>query len=253
MFSEERGGVYRVRRSALGAITLSERASPAPPTEEALALFRAEVLRAPWRALSLEPAALRWLERVRWLVGEPAYVRQATLRGAPPVLEPWWGLLEGDALGGEVSERVRSLVEALCGEATLLRHLRGREVLPCLRGLTPLDESSLVDRVAPESFEVPTGQRVRVHYEVGRPPYISVYLQSFLGTPEHPLLGGVVPLQLHLLSPAQRPLQITSDLPSFWRNGYLDVRRELRARYPKHHWPEDPLSVPPQRGAKRRF
>jgi ATP-dependent helicase HrpB len=144
-------------------------------------------------------------------------------------------------------------VEAVCADATLLKHLRGREVLPCLLGLTPLEESALVERLAPDSFEVPTGQRARVHYEVGRPPYISVYLQSFLGTSEHPRLGGVVPLQLHLLSPAQRPLQITSDLPSFWRSGYLDVRRELRARYPKHHWPEDPLSVAPQRGAKKRF
>ncbi|HEX9895044.1 MAG TPA: ATP-dependent helicase C-terminal domain-containing protein, partial [Gemmatimonadales bacterium] len=85
-------------------------------------------------------------------------------------------------------------------------------------------------------------------------PVLAVRLQEVFGLQETPRIGGGrVPLTLHLLSPAYRPVQVTRDLASFWKSAYFDVRKDLRGRYPKHHWPEDPLQAEPVRGAKRRL
>ena len=92
-----------------------------------------------------------------------------------------------------------------------------------------------------------------IDYSDAGSPAVSVRLQELFGTRETPtVLGGRVALTLHLLSPAQRPVQVTRDLAGFWRSSYFDVRKDMRARYPKHEWPEDPLSAPPTRRAKPR-
>ncbi|MEO8479692.1 MAG: ATP-dependent helicase C-terminal domain-containing protein, partial [Gemmatimonadota bacterium] len=84
-------------------------------------------------------------------------------------------------------------------------------------------------------------------------PVLAVRLQEVFGMQESPrLLGGRVPVVMHLLSPARRPVQVTRDLASFWRSGYFDVRKDLRGRYPRHHWPEDPMTATAQSGVKRR-
>ncbi len=100
-----------------------------------------------------------------------------------------------------------------------------------------------VDREAPTHFEVPSGSRMQIHYESDQ-PYVAVKIQEVFGLKATPRLAqGRIPLLLHLLSPAQRPVQITADLASFWANGYAEVRKDLRGRYPKHHWPEDPTTA----------
>ena len=110
-----------------------------------------------------------------------------------------------------------------------------------------------LDELAPEHVEVPTGSRIRVDYSDPAAPVLAVRLQEVFGLRETPRIGGgAVPLTMHLLSPAHRPMQVTRDLASFWATGYFDVRKDLRGRYPKHHWPDDPLTAPPVRGAKRR-
>jgi ATP-dependent helicase HrpB len=110
-----------------------------------------------------------------------------------------------------------------------------------------------LDELAPEHVEVPTGSRIRVDYSDPSAPVLAVRLQEVFGWRETPRIGGgAVPLTMHLLSPAHRPMQVTRDLASFWATGYFDVRKDLRGRYPKHHWPDDPLTAPPVRGAKRR-
>ncbi len=107
--------------------------------------------------------------------------------------------------------------------------------------------------LAPERIEVPTGSLIRIDYSDPAAPVLAVRLQELFGMLETPMIAaGRVPLTLHLLSPAHRPMQVTRDLASFWANGYFDVRKDLRGRYPKHHWPEDPLTAAPMRGAKRR-
>jgi ATP-dependent helicase HrpB len=139
--------------------------------------------------------------------------------------------------------------------------------LPGIRRLSDLDRVDLaaalldrltweqrarLDELAPTHISVPTGSRVRVDYADPNAPVLAVRLQEMFGATETPRIGGGrVPLTLHLLSPAHRPVQVTRDLAGFWRTSYFDVRRDLRGRYPKHHWPDDPLSAEPTRRTKR--
>ena len=112
---------------------------------------------------------------------------------------------------------------------------------------------AVLDREAPTHFQVPSGSRIALDYADPAAPVPAVRLQEVFGLLDTPKVGGGrVPLTLHLLSPAHRPVQVTRDLASFWRNAYFDVRKDLRARYPKHSWPEDPLTAEPTRRAKPR-
>lgn len=111
----------------------------------------------------------------------------------------------------------------------------------------------LLDELAPTQCAVPTGSRIRIDYEDAGGPSVAVRLQEVFGLATTPRIGsGAVPLTFKLLSPAMRPVQVTRDLESFWRNAYVEVRKDLRGRYPKHHWPEYPLAATPVRGARRR-
>ena len=157
-----------------------------------------------------------------------------------------------------------------CDDATLLSDL---EVwLPAwLKGMTrrdhlaklPLLEALLerlsgpqrraLNELAPREVAVPSGSRIRIDYVDDHAPVISVRLQEVFGLAATPRIGGgSVPITLKLLSPAQRPVQITQDLAGFWKSSYLEVRKDMRGRYPRHHWPDNPLEAPPSRGAKRR-
>ena len=142
---------------------------------------------------------------------------------------------------------------------------------PYLDGITKrtqlarLDTSSIVDalftfrqlqeldRLAPTHLTVPTGSRIAVEYSTELQPVLAVRLQEMFGQTETPAVGGgKVAVVLHLLSPARRPLAVTQDLPSFWKNAYADVRKDMRGRYPKHSWPENPMEAEPTKRTKRR-
>ena len=100
---------------------------------------------------------------------------------------------------------------------------------------------------------MPSGSRIRVDYSDSEAPVLAVKLQEVFGMTETPrIAGGRLPVTMHLLSPARRPVQVTKDLASFWREGYFDVRKDLRGRYPKHPWPEDPLRAQATRKVKGR-
>jgi ATP-dependent helicase HrpB len=120
-----------------------------------------------------------------------------------------------------------------------------------LLGQVPRALRHRFDALAPERIEVPSGSKIAVDYSDAAKPVLPVRLQEVFGLTETPVIAGV-PLTLHLLSPAYRPVQVTSDLASFWKSAYFDVRKDLRGRYPKHHWPENPLEAEPVRGAKKR-
>ena len=110
-----------------------------------------------------------------------------------------------------------------------------------------------LDELAPREMAVPSGSRIRIDYAEEGGPSIAVRLQEVFGLASTPRVGGgTVPVTFKLLSPARRPVQITRDLAGFWKAGYLEVRKEMRGRYPKHHWPENPLEAAPSRGARRR-
>jgi ATP-dependent helicase HrpB len=117
----------------------------------------------------------------------------------------------------------------------------------------PWDRRAALENWAPTHVEVPSGSRVPVDYSDPAAPVLAVRLQELFGLTETPTVArGRVPLTLHLLSPGRRPVQVTRDLASFWRTTYFEVRKDLKGRYPKHHWPDDPLLAEPTRRAKRR-
>jgi ATP-dependent helicase HrpB len=110
-----------------------------------------------------------------------------------------------------------------------------------------------LDALAPSHIEVPSGSHIAIDYASGDVPVLAVKLQEMFGATSTPAVGdGKVPLLVHLLSPAGRPLQVTRDLATFWKNVYPQVRGEMRGRYPKHPWPDDPLTAPPTARTKRR-
>jgi ATP-dependent helicase HrpB len=122
-----------------------------------------------------------------------------------------------------------------------------------LLSLLDWNQRSRLDVLAPTHIEVPTRSRIALDYADAAAPVLAVRLQEMFGCNDTPtILGGRVPLTLHLLSPAHRPVQVTRDLRGFWQSAYFDVRKDLRGRYPKHHWPDDPLSAEPTRRTKRR-
>src|SRR6202044_1929123 len=122
-----------------------------------------------------------------------------------------------------------------------------------LRALLPWPLPRRLDAEAPAHFEAPTGSRVSIDYTAEGGPKIAIRLQELFGLDRHPAIaGGKIPLVIELLSPAHRPLQTTRDLPGFWRGSYAAVRADMRGRYPKHPWPDDPVTAPPTRRAKPR-
>jgi ATP-dependent helicase HrpB len=127
------------------------------------------------------------------------------------------------------------------------------DLAPPLLARLSWQQRAQFDVLAPVFVEVPSGSRIRVDYSDPLSPVLAVRLQELFGLMETPVLAaGAVPLTLHLLSPANRPVQVTRDLGGFWRSSYFEVRRELRGRYPRHDWPEDPLRAVPTRRARRR-
>jgi ATP-dependent helicase HrpB len=124
---------------------------------------------------------------------------------------------------------------------TDLAGLSGIDVHAALMALLDWPARSRLDELAPTHFALPKGRKVKLDYTAD-PPVLATKLQDLFGVDSHPAVaGGRVLLSVHLLSPAGRPLQVTTDLPGFWRGSYKDVRKDMRGRYPKHKWPENPL------------
>jgi ATP-dependent helicase HrpB len=143
-------------------------------------------------------------------------------------------------------EDVRASLAALCegrrSFSELREAVRAGELFDSLRLRLTIEQSSLLEKIAPERVRLLRGRSVRVNYEDDRPPWIASRLQDFFGMREGPsVASGRVPLVLHLLAPNNRPVQVTSDLSGFWERHYPSVRRELSRRYPRHAWPEDPM------------
>jgi ATP-dependent RNA helicase HrpB len=148
---------------------------------------------------------------------------------------------------------LREVLSWLCPGCRSFEELRKADWLRALQGLLSHAQLQALEREAPERLEVPSGSRIALKYEEGRPPVLAVRIQEVFGLKDTPrLAGGRVKVLLHLLAPNYRPQQVTDDLASFWANTYPVVRKELRARYPRHAWPEDPLSAPPERRPRRR-
>jgi ATP-dependent helicase HrpB len=169
--------------------------------------------------------------------------RVAFLRSVEGVAWPDWS---DETLAQSAEEW---LAPALIGVSTL----RGVDVARALLNSLPYELRRRLETDAPAKFETPAGSSLTIDYTAEGGPALDVRLQELFGQDKHPsIAGGRAPLTLRLLSPAQRPVQTTKDLPGFWRGSYAAVRSEMRGRYPKHPWPEDPLTAPPTRRAKPR-
>jgi len=147
----------------------------------------------------------------------------------------------------------KGLLPMLCQGCRTLDDVKRADWLPWVKSLLTPAQQQQVEREAPERITVPTGNRIAIQYSPGKRPVLAVRIQELFGLAETPrIAGGRVPLLMHLLAPNMRPQQVTDDLKSFWNNTYQQVRKDLRARYPKHAWPEDPWNAPPQSRPKRR-
>jgi len=139
------------------------------------------------------------------------------------------------------------------GGKTKLESISAAQLSEALAAHLDYAQRRAVDELAPESITVPTGNARRLHYEAGKPPVLAVKLQELFGLADTPRIArGQVPVTLHLLSPAQRPIQVTQDLRGFWERTYPEVKRELKGRYPRHPWPDDPWNAKPTARAKPR-
>jgi ATP-dependent helicase HrpB len=160
-----------------------------------------------------------------------------------------WPDVSDAALGANVDE----WLGAVLASKTALAQLTADELDTAVRGVLPWPLRRRLDAEAPTHFEAPTGSAVPIDYEADGGPKASIRVQELFGLDRHPAIaGGKVALLIELLSPAHRPVQMTRDLPGFWRGSYAAVRAEMRGRYPKHPWPEDPIAAPPTRRAKPR-
>jgi ATP-dependent helicase HrpB len=222
------------RKRTLHAITLSEAPVALVPSAETARIFAAGLIAAGLDKLPWSKALEQWRDRVMFL-------RRAEGDS--------WPDLSDAALAASAENW---LVPALY-DKTALKELSPGDLSDALMALLPWELRARLDREAPTHFEAPTGTMLAIDYEAEQGPTIAVRLQELFGLNTHPSIAkGAVPLVLELLSPAQRPVQVTRDLPGFWRGSYAAVRSDLRGRYPRHPWPEDPATAPPTRRVKPR-
>ena len=234
IFDAATGSLRARRQRRLGAIVLADQPLPVAPTEEtarilADALVRLGIDRLPWTK-----ALQQWRDRV-------GFLRRA--QGDE------WPDLSDAALAASATDW---LVPALAGK-TALSALHSDELAEAVHGLVPWSLRRRLDAEAPTHFCAPSGSVVPIDYAAEEGPKLSIRVQELFGLDRHPTIAaGRVALVVELLSPAQRPVQVTRDLPGFWRGSYGAVKAEMKGRYPRHPWPDDPLAAVPTRRAKPR-
>ena len=224
------------RRKTLQAITLSETPMALEPSAETARVLADGLIAAGLAQLPWSKPIKQWRDRVMFL------------RAAEGALsENPWPDLSDDALA---AQRETWLVPALL-DKTSLKGFSAGDLSEALQALVPWALRARLEREAPTYFEAPTGTQLAIDYEAEQGPTIAVRLQELFGLTTHPSIArGAIPLVLELLSPAHRPVQVTRDLPGFWRGSYAGVRSDLRGRYPRHPWPEDPANALPTRRVK---
>ncbi|MBN9244250.1 MAG: ATP-dependent helicase HrpB [Mesorhizobium sp.] len=232
-FDRERGAVRVRETERLGAVTLAERMLPAPAGADADRAILDAV-----RANGL--AILPWNKEAETLRNRLAWLHRGL--GAP-----WPDM--GDAA---LLDRLDDWLAPFLTGAAALAAIAPGALSAGLLALVPHDLQRKVEQLAPTHFDAPSGSRVPIRYD-GEAPVLAIRVQELFGLDRHPsIAGGSVPLTLELLSPAHRPIQTTRDLPGFWRGSWADVRADMRGRYPKHVWPENPLEAAPTSRAKPR-
>ncbi len=235
VWDERTQAVRASRQRKLGALTLSEQTLSKPDPSLIREMLLQGVRLAGLETLAWTPELRQWQARVQFLrrvMGD----------------ESGWPDLSDKALLQRLPEWLGPYLDGI----TTLGRVQQMDLATPLHALLTWEQQRALHRLAPTHLTVPSGSKIRIEYDNPDLPILAVRLQEMFGCKETPrLVEGNVPITIHLLSPAKRPVQVTKDLASFWANAYQDVRKELRGRYPKHHWPEDPLSAPPTAKSKR--
>lgn len=234
---DEKAQVVRAtRQRQLGALVLSEQALSKPdPSLLSTALLQG-IRQAGLDSLAWTPDLRQWRARVLFL---------RRIEGTNST----WPDLSDDTLLRTLEDWLGPYLDRV----TRLEQVQRLDLATPLHARLTWEQQRQVDRLVPTHLTVPSGSRVRVEYDTPGLPILAVRLQELFGCRETPrVVDGTIPVMLHLLSPARRPVQVTKDLASFWASAYHEVKKELRGRYPKHHWPDDPLTAPPTNKTKRR-
>jgi ATP-dependent helicase HrpB len=222
----------RLRR--LDALALAEQPMPVVPSEATARMLAEGIAR-------LGLARLPWSKPLRQWHDRVVFLRKAE--------GDEWPDLSDTALAATAANW---LAPALAGKTTL-SELATDDLAQALHALLPWALRRRLDAEAPTHFAAPSGSAVPIDYEAEEGPKLAIRVQELFGLDRHPAIaGGRVPLVVELLSPAQRPVQVTRDLPGFWRGSYAAVKAEMRGRYPRHPWPDNPLAAPATRRAKPR-
>jgi ATP-dependent helicase HrpB len=231
---DDRSESVRARRQRRwGQLILEDRAAHGPDQAQVTAALLVGLRRAGLAALPWTKEQQQWRARIAFLHR----------------LDSAWPDLSDEALTKSLEQWLGPFVTGLTSLAQLCR----MDLQAPLDSLLTWQQRQELPRLAPTHITVPSGSHVRLDYEQGDSPVLAVRLQEMFGCQETPrIAGGTVPVMVHLLSPAGRPVQVTKDLASFWRSAYQEVKKELRGRYPRHHWPDDPLSAQPTNRTKRR-
>jgi len=232
-WDEEARAVRAWQRTQLGAMVLQEHASASPDADLVRKAFARQIARA-------GVDSLPWSDSAAALRARMAFVHAH---------DPSWPDVGAQALTDGIELWLSNSIGSIRKWDDLARVDFGE----ALRGLLTWEQRARLDHLAPSHLDVPSGSRIALNYDDPTSPVLAVKLQEVFGWTSTPtLLNGRVPITLHLLSPAQRPVQVTRDLAGFWKTSYFEVRKDLRGRYPRHPWPEDPLSAPATRRAKPR-
>ncbi|WP_455845400.1 ATP-dependent helicase HrpB [Pantoea agglomerans] len=233
-WDEEKGTLRAWKRELIGALVLKAQPQARPEAE------------------ILHPAMLRWIrEKGLSVLGWKEDAEQLRLRvhcATQWLPEEAWPPLDDESL-------LDTLESWLLPEMSAVRDLKGLQSINLVSALLHLltwSQRQRLDTVLPTHYTVPTGSRLPIRYDAEKPPALAVRIQEMFGEAQNPAVAdGRVPLVLELLSPAHRPLQITRDLAAFWRGAYPEVQKEMKGRYPKHPWPDDPANALPTRRTKK--
>jgi ATP-dependent helicase HrpB len=225
----------RARRSRrLGAVVLAEQIKQVAPDADTAKVLGQGIVSQGLDKLPWSKAALQFRTRVEFL-------RKAE--------GDEWPDLSDEGLARTAAE----WLEPVLADKTARSNIDAGELSDAVTALVPWNLRRRLDDEAPTHFTAPTGSSVPIDYEAEQGPTVSIRVQEMFGLARHPAIAGSrVPLVIELLSPGHKPVQITRDLPGFWRGSYADVRTDLRGRYPRHPWPDDPTTAPPTRRAKPR-
>ena len=231
-WSARDGAVLARQRRRLGALILEDKPLPKPDLAKLKSAMLDGVRQLGIAALPWSDELGRWRERV-------AFLRHH---------DDAWPDLSDASLLTSLEEWLAPFLDGISRKD----HLARIDLAAALKVLVPWDRQRQLDALAPTHIEVPSGSRIPVDYANPAEPTLSVRLQEMFGLTETPRVGGRIPVTIHLLSPARRPVQVTRDLASFWANGYRAVKSELKGRYPRHYWPDDPLVAEPTARARPR-